>query len=521
MKLRSAFWVMPALMGLMGCGLSEFDDSFHKCKMEGDASLAGNFTTTIFDYTPPESDADRYRDGYCPSGLTCFPVQGKDNIYACSECSGVWQLKCGECMDVRKDPDNCGACGNQCAKDQKCVDGKCIDEKSCADTCKDSKTLRQCQADGSQKNVTCEHGCADGACKKEVCPEKDSCKDEKVLLKCQMDKNGKRTILEEECPYGCQDGECAACRNTCDEKGKILIECEDDGSTKEVVCPYACRDGACSDSCTESICKDIMNLWVCDGGTISKEVFCELGCKDGACCDEDKCSETPECVFDTCSEDEHTSHGTCSGAAIDRTCTDGCIDGQCVGDRPGDACKTTRCVGDNLVKCDEESRKVSEVVSCPVGCNKSKKVCSIDSDGDGVIDEKDACPYNPNAQTESATKCWESLLDDDLNYHVYHAQNLKSRESVNFFLQFLPNIVVIFHSDINLAEINAPEFPSECDPKLLGSPFQFKKATLKSSDDEQKNIRYEVNGERCTLGHKLFEGSITTNNVVIDVDEME
>ena len=57
------------------------------------------------------SNDDQYPDGTpvhppCPMGLT-----------SCD----------GECVDVRYDPDNCGACGFTCATPH-CADGRCVDQ---------------------------------------------------------------------------------------------------------------------------------------------------------------------------------------------------------------------------------------------------------------------------------------------------------------------------------------------------------------------------------------------------------
>ena len=40
-------------------------------------------------------------------------------------CAATERLCSGRCLSVRSDNDNCGACGNQCALSQRCVEGAC------------------------------------------------------------------------------------------------------------------------------------------------------------------------------------------------------------------------------------------------------------------------------------------------------------------------------------------------------------------------------------------------------------
>ena len=535
-------------MGLVGCNLDDVDDSWHKCKMESDDSLKGKFTTSIFNYSEPKVDIERYHDGYCPKGTTCFPVQNMDKIWACSDCSGNWQLNCGECIDVRFNNDNCGMCGNKCSEAQKCVDGNCVNKNVCTNHCKDDRTLSQCQSDGSTKDILCDFGCAAGGCKTDAVDTcSNSCKNDQILLECQEDKSTKEVTCPNGCLSGvCQNGEVQSCRNQC--KGEnILIVCEDNGTTREVECPNGCDSNAnacrtdsgqtCSDSCSS----DGMTLLECQQDGSIKEVQCTNGCENNACktavnkkengeqcqndddcnsgfCDDNKmCAEKGggDACHNTCKNDNTLLECQGDGSVAEVKCNDGCKDGICVEAPPCLDGKT--CSGNRLILCKDGS--VVETVNCTAGCDSAKNVCNPDADGDGITDDKDECPYNGDPSLVSASQC-NNLIKDGA-FHIYHARNLQELASWVKTGQTTKATKIIFHNDINLAEINGP-IASSCDEKLFPEPpiGSIYSVSIETVDKKAKTIRYEVNGKRCSFNHPLFISlsKVNVSHLILDFD---
>lgn len=83
-------------------------------------------------------------------------------------CPGTASACDGACVDVQRDPENCGACGNQCSSDQVCSLGRCTDDcdddleacgSSCVDTELDSQNCGEC---GTECGAG--QGCVDGDC---------------------------------------------------------------------------------------------------------------------------------------------------------------------------------------------------------------------------------------------------------------------------------------------------------------------------------------------------------------------
>ncbi len=67
-----------------------------------------------------------HTDSDCLDGWSCEEDLGfQSRICVQSRCK-VWQTRCsGTCTDLKRDPANCGACGNVCPENQGCSDGKC------------------------------------------------------------------------------------------------------------------------------------------------------------------------------------------------------------------------------------------------------------------------------------------------------------------------------------------------------------------------------------------------------------
>lgn len=80
---------------------------------------------------------------------------------------------CGdECVDLKNDPNNCGACGKSCGGSMACAAGKCVDPVAACNTCVDGtktgsckSSWGTCQADASCKSLwSCIEACTTQTC---------------------------------------------------------------------------------------------------------------------------------------------------------------------------------------------------------------------------------------------------------------------------------------------------------------------------------------------------------------------
>ncbi len=166
----------------------------------------------------------------------------------------------GRCVNVQVHPQHCGACGNVCAGDQACVDGRCVatacdaSRVACGTCCTDLVTNRaSCGACGR----TCGGYCVDGVCL--TCPP--------GLVNCFsrcVDVQGSST-------------DCGACGRACGS-GQVC----DRGVCRDGTCPTgrAFCDGTCADTST-----DPRNCGgcgrACPVGTVCSAGSCFAGCPAG------------------------------------------------------------------------------------------------------------------------------------------------------------------------------------------------------------------------------------------------
>ncbi len=113
------------------------------------------------------TDATDKLDAVSPTDAT---NQGDTNVPPIEEgCINHYQRICDEqCVNIKVDPDNCGACGTECAADEACAGGACsatcgkneqICDRSCVDTKSDSNHCGTC-------GTVCDDGkgCNAGVC---------------------------------------------------------------------------------------------------------------------------------------------------------------------------------------------------------------------------------------------------------------------------------------------------------------------------------------------------------------------
>ena len=212
------------------------------------------------------------------------------------------------------------------------------DQQECANSCASSKTLNECQADGSTKPVDCATK-GDGF----VCREN----------KCQA----------------------PACEATCDEDGITLHGCKDDGTPEDMVCTsvddnYICKNNACVEPCEETVCDaDNMTLKECNDGIVTKITCSDIN--ENYVCSNNACKEACNA---TCDTDGVTLHGCKEdGTPEDVLCTSLgdnfiCQDNACI-----ETCEETVCAEDGLTLKQCEEGFVKEV-----DCRTSSQICNID-----------------------------------------------------------------------------------------------------------------------------------------------
>lgn len=91
---------------------------------------------------------------------------------SCGSCP-CGTTSCGAtCVDLKRDPDNCGMCGKTCAHNQYCHQGQCecwpgltVCQMSCLDFASNPDHCGACNATPCQPGEKCENGtCGNGTC---------------------------------------------------------------------------------------------------------------------------------------------------------------------------------------------------------------------------------------------------------------------------------------------------------------------------------------------------------------------
>ncbi|AKT40014.1 kelch repeat-containing protein [Chondromyces crocatus] len=392
-------------------------------------------------------------EGVCTildSSVTCRPSQGEcDPAEVCngaqplcptnvtapdgSACAGGTCTN-GTCVTGSKGP------GEACAGPAECSSGFCTDGVCCQTACDAA-----CQACNLSGNGTCMPAAAG---EQDLCGPGRVCNATGTCTKGP----GEACATAAECTSGfCTDGVCctSACGNACQAcnvPGSIGI-CAPTAAGQQDLCPLGsvCDNlGACKKSlgqpcqtaldCGSGFCSDNV---CCDGACSTSCVACSTakkgGGQNGLCGpvavgtdpDDDcaveiaTCGNTGACNGSGACQKRQAgtpcSPASCNGPEILNpvdTC-DG--QGQCVDTAPQD-CGAYRCVGQAcLSQCfvDQEclTRAYCSGGTCslklPVGqpCTMNKaclsdaclsRVCSNDTDGDGIPDEQDNCPSVPN-----------------------------------------------------------------------------------------------------------------------------
>ena len=322
----------------------------------------------------------------------CAPAATSSCLGSSTECNGT-------CVELRRDPLNCGACGTACPSGEVCSAGQCAVScqaglTDCSGTCANTAT----------DNLNC------GACGT-ACPSGELCSAGKCAVSCQAgltDCSGTCASTATDnlncgacgnaCPSGelCSAGKCAVscqaglvnCNGSCVDPLADRSYCGASGScsstatppTTGQVCPpgYVCSGGGCALSCQTGLtdcsgtcantATDRLNCGacgtacpsgeVCSGGACaascptgevacngtcaapsSDPTFCGVGagCSGGAAC-----GPSAACYEGACQQLCPAGQVECSGSCLDPTtsATHCGASGYCTGTSAGQACAT-------------------------------------------------------------------------------------------------------------------------------------------------------------------------------------
>ncbi len=212
-------------------------------------------------------------------------------------CDGSMTCCFGGCVDLKADPNNCGACGKYCGEGASCVNGICVDAcnnmctatqeccgGSCVDVMSDPNNCGQC---GNVCDPTVANACTNGYCTcgmSAACTGGFTCCGDRGCRNLQNDVSncgqcGHECAQGEVCVNGvcqcgggqtcnageaCCNGECVDIQNDDNNCGGCGNKCSD------MTAGYTCNDGVCN----------------CNGEICEPNPF---GFGDPQCCDNDGC----------------------------------------------------------------------------------------------------------------------------------------------------------------------------------------------------------------------------------------
>lgn len=192
--------------------------------------------------------------------------------------------------------------------------------------------------------------------------------------------------LNDENVYACLDV-CEVGAMKCGDHNEVM-RCDEDKSWKV---DSSCGEEAfCVVSHNEAFCLCAEGEFF--GDTMTCETTCTPGCRDG--------------YLVTCDDD----------GFVKTYCPYGCDETQLACTQ----CQTT-CSDDGAYLLECQDNGVVWQKPCANGCRDGACI-QRDTDGDGVTDDEDACPYN-GAVTDDSNKC-DELLDENGTFSLYCAQNL-------------------------------------------------------------------------------------------------
>ncbi len=317
------------------------------------------------------------------------------------QCEGDTRACAGACVDPQSDPGHCGDCGNACAADALCNEGRCeaapmecppegcpqgsycdlatnrcvvgcLEDGECpiGRICEDRSCVVGCREDGAcpGEQICVEQLCVAGCRNDLACSEAQSCADP-VCVACPANRGNCARGPNDGCETSLLDDQanCGACGNACSpERACRGGRCECGGGRIE--CDGVCIDPQLDEAnCGDCgiVCGALANgATECIGGDC--EARCDLGFHlcGGACAPDDAVAT----CGDRCAPCEAPANGaaTCEDEACGFDCDEGYVpcEGGCC-----QHCAATGCEG--LTWCSEETGR------CEPGCAFHRQCAAI------------------------------------------------------------------------------------------------------------------------------------------------